>query len=361
MGPSLAWVKDVDGSARAESMAEPGHVDSDEIGLCNHLPRLFFSADDCPTSLHMKWALSLLVRYPNCPDPGLLQVSLAFIRRLASPRGLARLSVFYRGIIDHLWQILPFPPTGQPSSAVLMSASSHINGKPSAANPHLMLEEASKRYERLTGQDLTTHPLSAKLDDWGSVEAVLKVFQEQAQVFNEFHKDHRRLLEWLTPTVRTLITASAILDDSEAVTEGFNQIFFFFEFESITASVRLGLRSDHLFFPYHSDPTLFSAAIPARQRNIRRNKCPPCRRSLPKYLGGVGNTRHFQAAAGVATNYDILARLFERIHFSFQRLNIYPGIRPTPALIELLGSIMAELILILAIATKEMTRRPISE
>ena len=229
MGPSLAWVKDVDGSARAESMAEPGHVDSDEIGLCNHLPRLFFSADDCPTSLHMKWALSLLVRYPNCPDPGLLQVSLAFIRRLASPRGLARLSVFYRGIIDHLWQILPFPPTGQPSSAVSMSASSHINvnGKPSAANPHLMLEEASKRYERLTGQDLTTHPLSAKLDDWGSVEAVLKVFQEQAQVFNEFHKDHRRLLEWLTPTVRTLITASAILDDSEAVTEGFNQIFFF--------------------------------------------------------------------------------------------------------------------------------------
>jgi len=114
-----------------------------------------------------------------------------------------------------------------------MSASNRANGNPSAANLRLILEEASKKYKRLTGQDLTTHPLSAKLDDWDSVEAVLKVFQEQAQVFNEFQKDHRRLLEWLTPTIRTLLTASAIL--GEALTVGFN----------------------HLFLQYHADPTLF--------------------------------------------------------------------------------------------------------
>jgi hypothetical protein len=121
-----------------------------------------------------------------------------------------------------------------------MSASRHAaNGNPSAANLHLILEEASKKYKRLTGHDLTTHPFAAKLDNWDSVESVLKVFQEQAQVFNQFHKDHRRLIEWLTPTVRTLITASAILGEALSVV-GFN----------------------HLFLPYHTPPTLFPQPFP---------------------------------------------------------------------------------------------------
>ncbi|KAH9960456.1 hypothetical protein BC827DRAFT_395885 [Russula dissimulans] len=183
-----------------------------------------------------------------------------------------------------------------------MSASRHAaNGNPSAANLHLILEEASKKYKRLTGHDLTTHPFAAKLDNWDSVESVLKVFQEQAQVFNQFHKDHRRLIEWLTPTVRTLITASAILGEALSV-------------------------------PF-----------------------PPAK----GVFVGIGVL--LSAAADVVANYDILARLFERIQFFLQRLNIYTGIRLTSALTELLGSIMAEIILILAIATKEMTRRLTSE
>lgn len=57
----------------------------------------------------------------------------------------------------------------------------------------------------------------------------------------------------------------------------------------------------------------------------------------------------------------MLIHLFERINFFLQRLSIYTGIPLTNDLTELLGRIMAELLSILAISTKEMTSRKMSE
>jgi len=57
----------------------------------------------------------------------------------------------------------------------------------------------------------------------------------------------------------------------------------------------------------------------------------------------------------------MLVHLFERIHLFLQRLNRYTGMSLTDDLTGLFGKIMAQLLTILALATKAMTDRRISE
>jgi hypothetical protein len=63
----------------------------------------------------------------------------------------------------------------------------------------------------------------------------------------------------------------------------------------------------------------------------------------------------------VAASHKKIIYLFERIKFFLQRLNIYTEIPLTNEFTELLGKIMAELLSILAISTKEMTDGKTSE
>jgi hypothetical protein len=53
--------------------------------------------------------------------------------------------------------------------------------------------------------------------------------------------------------------------------------------------------------------------------------------------------------------------LFERIHLFLQRLNSYTRISLTREFTELLGKIMAQVLSILALSTKLITERRISE
>ena len=57
----------------------------------------------------------------------------------------------------------------------------------------------------------------------------------------------------------------------------------------------------------------------------------------------------------------MLVHVFERIHLFLQRLNRYTGMPLTDDLTGLLGKIMAQLLTILALATKAMTNGRISE
>jgi len=68
-----------------------------------------------------------------------------------------------------------------------------------------------------------------------------------------------------------------------------------------------------------------------------------------------------QAAVGVATSYEVIVSLFERVRYFLLRLKIYTDIPPTTELTEILGKIMAEIVFILALGTKEMMRGSISE
>ena len=79
---------------------------------------------------------------------------------------------------------------------------------------HTILKEASRQYKDLTGEDLATHPCAAELDNWDSADAVLKLFQGQAQGFNEFRKGNKKLLTWLAPVVQTVVAVSGPLGDA---------------------------------------------------------------------------------------------------------------------------------------------------
>jgi hypothetical protein len=68
-----------------------------------------------------------------------------------------------------------------------------------------------------------------------------------------------------------------------------------------------------------------------------------------------------QVAKDVVASHGTLVNMFERIQFILERLNIYIGIPLTPGMVELLGKIMGQVLSILALSTKEMTQRRISE
>ena len=68
-----------------------------------------------------------------------------------------------------------------------------------------------------------------------------------------------------------------------------------------------------------------------------------------------------QAAKDASASQDKLIDLFNRIERFFRRLEIYTGITPTTAMTDTIIEIMVEVLVILAIATKEMKRGRFSE
>jgi hypothetical protein len=63
----------------------------------------------------------------------------------------------------------------------------------------------------------------------------------------------------------------------------------------------------------------------------------------------------------VVASHDKISHIFERIHFFLQRLKAYTGMPLTDELTELLGKIMGQLLCILALSTKTMRERRMSE
>jgi hypothetical protein len=66
-------------------------------------------------------------------------------------------------------------------------------------------------------------------------------------------------------------------------------------------------------------------------------------------------------AQGVAASKDILAELFDRIGWFFARLETYTEVAPTTAMTNIITEIMAEVVRIFGIATKELKRGSASE
>jgi methyl-accepting chemotaxis protein len=63
---------------------------------------------------------------------------------------------------------------------------------------------------------------------------------------------------------------------------------------------------------------------------------------------------------GVISSYETLINLFERTQFFLQRLNQYVASPLTPEMTELLAKIMAQVLSVLALSTKEIKERRIS-
>ena len=61
-----------------------------------------------------------------------------------------------------------------------------------------------------------------------------------------------------------------------------------------------------------------------------------------------------QTAKEVRDSHDALVDLFQRVQFFLKRLGVHTQIAPTKDMVEILVKIMAEVVSILSIATKEM-------
>jgi hypothetical protein len=70
----------------------------------------------------------------------------------------------------------------------------------------------------------------------------------------------------------------------------------------------------------------------------------------------VFDTPGSQAAKDASHSHDKLIELFNHIEHFFRRLDIYTAITPTTAMLDIIIEIMMEVLMILAIATKEVKR-----
>jgi predicted nucleic acid-binding protein len=68
-----------------------------------------------------------------------------------------------------------------------------------------------------------------------------------------------------------------------------------------------------------------------------------------------------QAARDVQKSYETLVEVFERIESFFRRLDIYTQVPPTTEMMDTIIQILAEVLTILGIATKELKRGRISK
>ena len=82
---------------------------------------------------------------------------------------------------------------------------------------------------------------------------------------------------------------------------------------------------------------------------------------LPFHLPGNFNSPIFQAAKAVSDSQDALVDLFERIESVFRRLETYIDVPLTAGMKDVIVKVMAEVLGILAIATKEIKQSNASE
>ncbi|KAN0136267.1 hypothetical protein V8E53_005872 [Lactarius tabidus] len=169
----------------------------------------------------------------------------------------------------------------------------------SSSTPHfqLIFEKALKEYKKKTGEDLATHPLAAQINGCVSPEAVLAILEAKARELDQSQSSDGRLTKWLGPTFNILNALSTTLG------QGVGMVF---------------------------PPTTIIFA-------------------------GIGIL--LVAAKNTVTSRNKLIELFEKIEGFFKRIRTYTEAPLTPDLIDALAKIMAEVLSILAIATKGMKKR----
>ncbi|KAH8999661.1 hypothetical protein EDB86DRAFT_3101604 [Lactarius hatsudake] len=187
--------------------------------------------------------------------------------------------------------------------------------QPSSSTPnyHPIFEKALKEYKKKTRKEISTHPLAEEIRGCGSIEAILTVLQGKANELDKSQSGDERLTKWLTPTVNVLNALSATL--GEGVGTVFPPTKIIFSAMSILLVVSL--------------PSAW-AVIP------RDNAISP------------------QAARSTAASREVLIELFDRIENFFVRLQTHTKVPQTPQMTNLMGKVMAEVLSMLAVATKVM-------
>ncbi|KAI0271929.1 hypothetical protein BGY98DRAFT_1179309, partial [Russula aff. rugulosa BPL654] len=174
------------------------------------------------------------------------------------------------------------------------TAPSSSSTSSSSSNFQSIFNAALEVYEKKTNNKLLTHPLAAQLQSCDSPAAILSVLQDLIQQFHQRRRNDDRLANCLKPTV--------------------NVIYAF----SSTLAQGVGL--------------VFSPA------NV--------------VFAGIGVL--LLAAKDVDASQDMLVDIFVRIENFFKRLESYTEVTPTAAMTDVIVKTMAEVLSIIATATKEI-------
>jgi hypothetical protein len=215
--------------------------------------------------------------------------------------------------------------------------SSAVTPSSTSSNFETLFNAALEKYTKQTGKDLRNHPLVSKIDSCNGPDAILDIFQEQAQAFDEFRRGDPKLFKWLRPVVNVLhsLSTNEVLRDSVSYVSPANFLIFHV-FELSIPQV----------FP--SAKAVFSAVGILLSVRISLVITVPF---LVKF-----ENRDFQTAKYVRESYDALVDIFECIENFLRRLRIYTDVPLTPAMTEVLVKIMVELLSVLALATKQINR-----
>ncbi|KAF8460705.1 hypothetical protein DFH94DRAFT_683106 [Russula ochroleuca] len=171
---------------------------------------------------------------------------------------------------------------------------SHLTAA-SSSNFQLIINNALDAYKKRTRNDLLAHPLAPQLQACDSPGAILAILQQQVQGLDQSWSDNR-WTKWLDPTVNVLFAFSS------------------------TIGAGVGL--------------VFSPAS--------------------VIFAGIGVL--LSAAKDVRASQDTLIDIFERIGMFFRRLEVYIDVTPTTEMMDMIILIMVEVLSILGVATKEISR-----
>ncbi|KAH9059129.1 hypothetical protein EDB87DRAFT_806173 [Lactarius vividus] len=169
-----------------------------------------------------------------------------------------------------------------------MSPSIQVSSS-STPNFQSIFEKALGGYKMETGNDLTAHPLAAEINACDSPESILTVLEGKANELNQSRSSDDRLTKWLNPAVNILNALSATLGG------GAGSVF------------------------------------------------PPTK----IIVSGLGIL--LVAAKSIVASR---VELFDRIESFFRRLKTYTEVPPTQAVMDVLVRIIAEVLSIIAVATK---------
>ncbi|KAH8995438.1 hypothetical protein EDB92DRAFT_2102231 [Lactarius akahatsu] len=166
-----------------------------------------------------------------------------------------------------------------------------------------ILDAALSDYKKKIGKELLDHPLATELQRRDTADAVLAILQDQAKEFQQFKDGDQRLMKSIGPLT---------------------QVLFAFSGAPGVGDVGLVL-------------VIFVGFPPAKG-----------------IISGIGVL--LAAAKDVRASHDALVELFERIENPFKRLGDYTQVSLTTEMAEVFVKIMAEVLSILSIATKEVKR-----
>jgi hypothetical protein len=212
----------------------------------------------------------------------------------------------------------------------------HLPHYPMSSNFETLFKAALAKYTKQTGKDLRDHPLADRIDSCDSPDSMLDIFKEQAQAFDEFRKDDTTLLKWLKPVVNVLhaLSTNAVLTNSSSL-----------------------VSSATFLIIHHVYLNTLYPGVSSRKGGFLRHRNPSIRAYLLRFLRPTPpHIWDLQEAKYAGESYGALVEIFRCIENVIRRLSIYTEIPPTPAMTEMVIKIIAELLHVFALATKQINQ-----